>query len=355
MTAPSPALLPAGRTLAGWWRQLAPWQPRAIWVGQLLLHRVEALTRLNRNCPLDPFTRLVLQALTLEAEASPPRLEGRLHLGLQVVFQVLRQLERTGLARSAADAWAITDLGRQALEQGTFPRPAEERRTFHFVEGEGPTPAVHFLNLGTVGGGTAYTPDEGWRFDDRVLAECVRRPAEWKQRHGFPTDVEEYLHLNGPVPTGTPPPEMWQRVVVDRPERLPAVLVRAGADAAERLLGFPVRTEGWLLQAVKPLFELGADWPEVFPDLVHEPPADAWREAWRGWCHPRNLPAAEVEASTPELHDCRLRVLAPARLLERLRSARSDVFRGEAWVLAGTGRLRRAAVLELVAANAAGT
>ena len=37
MTAPSPALFPAGRTLAGWWRQLAPWQPTAVWVGQLLL------------------------------------------------------------------------------------------------------------------------------------------------------------------------------------------------------------------------------------------------------------------------------------------------------------------------------
>jgi hypothetical protein len=354
MTAPSPALLPAGRTLAGWWRQLAPWQPRGVWVGQLLLHRVEALTRLNRNCPLDPFTRLVLHALTLEAETTPRRLEGRLHLGPQVVLQVLRQLERAGLARAAADSWAATDLGRRAQEQGTFPRPAEERRTFAFVEGEGSAVAAHFLNLAAAAGGTAYTPGEGWRFDGGLLAECIRRPAEWKQRHGFPADVEEFLHLNGPVPEGTPPPEMWQRVVVDRPERFPTVLVRTGAEpAAERLLGFAVRTEGWLLQAGKPAFELAADWSEVFPDLAHEPPADAWRQAWRGWCQPRSLPAAEVVACTLMLHDCQLRVGAPARLVERLRAARSDIFRGEAWVLAGSGRLRRAAVLELLEGHAA--
>jgi hypothetical protein len=349
MTAPSPALFPAGRTLAGWWRQLAPWQPTAVWVGQLLLHRVEALTRLNRSCPLDAFTRLILQALALEDGVSAARLEGRLHLGTQIVFQVLRQLEHAGLARAAGDAWAVTDLGRRALEQGAFARAAEERRTFHFVEGEGPAPSVHYLNLGPGAGGTASPPAEGWRFDAGVLTACLGRPAEWKQRHGFPADVEEFLPLNGPVPEGTPAPEMWQRVVLDRPERFPAALVRTGAGAgAERLLGFAVRTEGWLLQAARPAFEVGADWPEVFPDLAHEPPADAWRQAWRGWCQPRSLPGAEVEACTLELHDCQLRVHAPGRLVERLRAARSDIFRGEAWVLAGGGRLRRAAVLELV-------
>jgi hypothetical protein len=43
-----------------------------------------------------------------------------------------------------------------------------------------------------------------------------------------------------------------------------------------------------------------------------------------------------------------LRVLAPGRLIDRLRAARSDALKNEAWLLAGTGRLRAAAVIELV-------
>ena len=80
-----------------------------------------------------------MRALALESEAPIQRLEGHLHLGPQVVFQVLRQLEHAGLARTTtAGAWVLTDLGRRALEQGTFSRSVEERRTFYFVEGEGP-------------------------------------------------------------------------------------------------------------------------------------------------------------------------------------------------------------------------
>jgi hypothetical protein len=352
MTVPSPALFPGGRILSGWWRQLAALQPRALWVGQFVLHRIDALTRVIQRSPLDSFTQLLLRALDLEPESSTSRLEGRLHLGAQVVRQLLRGLERIGLARSLPpDAWTLTDLGRGALEQGAFPRPVEERRTFSFVEPENPSPPPHFLNVGPAAG-VPCPPGEEGRFARELLDECLRRPAEWKQRHGFPTDVEEVLDVSTPLPENTPPLEMWQRVVVDRPERFPAALVLTGGPAdGERLQGFAVRPEGWLLQASKPAFELDGDWAEVFPDLVRDPAADVWRPAWRAWCQPRGLPASEVEACSVELHDCRLRVLAPPRLVDRLRAARSDVFKGEAWVLAGTGRLRQAAVLELVEAK----
>ena len=38
---------PNARTLAGWWRLLAPQRPLALWVGYLFLHRVEALVYLH--------------------------------------------------------------------------------------------------------------------------------------------------------------------------------------------------------------------------------------------------------------------------------------------------------------------
>jgi len=41
-------------------------------------------------------------------------------------------------------------------------------------------------------------------------------------------------------------------------------------------------------------------------------------------------------------------VRAPHRLIERLRAARSDAIKQEAWLLAGAGRTRTAAQLELL-------
>src|SRR5262249_28401338 len=141
------------------------------------------------------------------------------------------------------------------------------------------------------------------------------------------------------------------RIILDRPERLVAALVLAAAGRGEnrgRLLGFAVQPEGWVLQVQEPVFVLEADWQEVFPELAVDLPAELWQQAWRNWCQPRSLPGAEVDACALERQGHRLRVTATPRVIERLRAARSDVFKGEAWLLAGTGRLRAAAQLELV-------
>src|SRR5262249_38746862 len=98
MTVASSLAFPGSRTLAGWWRQLAPFRPFALWTGHLFLHHVEALVRLNRACRPDPFTLLVLKALTLATTAAG--LDALLHLGKQVVGQVLRVLAEEGLVQS---------------------------------------------------------------------------------------------------------------------------------------------------------------------------------------------------------------------------------------------------------------
>ena len=78
-----------------------------------------------------------------------------------------------------------------------------------------------------------------------------------------------------------------------------------------------------------------------------EPPLAAWHAAWSGWCQRRSLPTVEVEACILDHQANLVRVRAPARLLDRLRAARSDALKGEAWLLAGTGRARMAARIEL--------
>jgi hypothetical protein len=335
------------------------------------LHQVEALVRLARTVPADPLTLFILQALTLTERAAHPgprpadewlgRLNERLHLGPQVLRQALRGLEAEGMVQAAPDGtWTVTALGRHALDRKEFPRATRERRSFHFVESTAENsaarPAPQFLPLHN-SSGIPWPAAEGRDFDVRALAACVARAPEWKRKHGFPLDVQEVLLLpEEGGEKGTEPPArggaLWERVILDRPERVLAVLVLTTCpEGGPQLVGLPVRQDGWVLQAGTPLFNLGEGWQEVFPDLAEEPSPEVWRQAWRAWCEPRGLPAGEVNACTLERQGERLRVTAPPSLVERLRVTRSDALRGEAWLLAGEGPVRAAAVVELVEAG----
>ena len=363
MTAVSPLVFPRSRTLAAWWKQLADLQPRALWVGNLLLHRVEALAALHLLSRLDPLSFFVLRAVAL-AGATLPRLNERLHLGLPLLRELLLFLERAQLIRPEDNgSWSLTTLGQQGIEQGSYTRPRKERRTFYFVESEQPARPPHFLKFQKETTTLASPGVDGWHFEPALLQACIDRPVEWKQRFGFPQEVQQILGTDPEEARALPASQTWQRIVFDRVERLVAALVLVPAVETgavphsskkltsgdeERLLGFAVKPGGWELQAGEPAFVLNTDWQDAFPELAEEPPLDQWRQAWREWCQPRGLPAADVDACVLEPQGCRLRLSAPPRLVERLRAARSDVFKGEAWVLAGTGRLREAAVIELV-------
>jgi hypothetical protein len=362
MTAASPLVFPGGRVVAGWWRQLAPPPPRALWVGHFLLHRVEALVEVTRAAGLDRFSRLLLRALTLAPSQSVPDLDARLHLGTQVLDRLLRRFQAEGLAEPGADGWASTDLARLALDQGYYPRTGQERLVFHFVDRPGPAggppPAPPLLPL-RLPAESPWPAPEGWSFDPGWLDACLRQPEEWKRGHGFPVEARRVLGLeamNGgpapPLPGGEAAPA-WRQVILDRPEHLLVLVTLVREEGQpERLLGYAVRQDGWVLQAATPAFALGPDWRDLFPQLGEEMPFEAWRQAWRVWCQPRGLPPAEVEACALERHDHHLRVLAPRRLVERLRAARSDALKGEAWLVAGTGGVRSVALVELVEAPA---
>jgi hypothetical protein len=351
MTVAAPLLFPGSRTLSGWWRQLDPWRPRALWVGHLLLHRVEALVELSRPRRTDPILQLVLRALrlddTADARTVPERLEEverLLHLERPLLAQVVRRLEAEGLIQTRAGRW-LTPLGDQAAEQGEYPQMARERRVFYFLDGTRTGRRPHFLPLKRPGHAAGPPPD-GWNFDVADLDACLRQGAEWKRRHGFPEEVQEL------VPPGPNATAAWQSVILDRAERLVAALILAPPDdGGERLLGFAVQEETWVLEATEPVFTLRAGWPEAFLELGRDPSLEQWRDAWRAWCQPRGLPVEEVNTCRLERQGHRLKVGAPTRLLERLQTGRGDALRGKAWVLAGEGPYRAAAVIDLIPAQ----
>jgi hypothetical protein len=336
-----PLVFPSSRVLAGWWRQLAPFSPRSLAVGHLLLHHVEALV-LTRGGPRsdEPFAPLILRALTLSPQAaSPAELEGRLHVGRQFLGRILAGLEASGFVEAdAAGRCHVTPAGRSLAGGGGPQPPRPERRAFHFRD----TPAAAFVPLEPW---FCYpvAPPANWSFDPAALPRCVAQSPDWKRRRGFPQEVTAVLT---PEESGDEPPA-WQRVMVDRAEHLVLALAVVPGDTDEgELRGFAVESRGWLLVGGRPVLAMGPGWPEAFPEVAPGPPPEAWRGAWRTWCQGRGVPPAAAEACALSRDGCALRVEVPGEVRERLHLGNGEASREEVWLLAGEGGLRTAARVE---------
>jgi hypothetical protein len=324
MTAGLPFPIPPDRVLSSWRRALADFQPRRLWLGQLLLHRVEALVRVARRREVEPVRLALLRQL---AEAAP--LE-HLRVDRDVLARLLQELSADGLIESGGDG-RLTERGRQALDSDAYTAPVEERRVFTFLDEGDPKRPLLFAPL--QGRAVALAPPPGWRFDAATLEECVRRSPEWKARHGFPRDVEAVL-------TPTAAATDWRRVILDRAEQILMVFIRAD-DAPERRFGFAVRADDWMLQTAAPAISLDEEDRGVLPASGAEPSPEEWREAWRVWCQRRGL--SDADACRIESLEDRVRVTAPRPLISTLGGDRN-----EAWLLAGVGRTRVAAPVEIM-------
>lgn len=349
MNPAKPLSFPGGRTLAGWWKQLAPRHPLELWFGHLFLVRLEALVRSQRSLPLDRLTRVLLEAVAVTPAATLTTLNHRLQLGVPVLAQLYCSLSKEGLVESSSTgAWRLTDPGRQALQEGVHHKTIQERLAFHFRQSESPEQPPHFVRLRecpTLPLSELRTPFKLSHFES-----CLHQSAVWKQRHGFPTEVRELVSLDrGELASTDANRIVWNRVVLLQPEQLPIILMTRVAGSRRQLLGFAVRIDGWILEAERPLLEVEDDWAELFPELKHSSPEESWKEAWLEWCRARGLSKSDAEPCAIQHQGCRLRVIASPRLLERFRSGRSDVLKGEAWLLGGSGPLRPMAALEVVA------
>lgn len=336
----SSLIFPGSKTLAGWWRQLAPHQPLALWVGYAYVHRIEATVQVLAARPLEPLAGLVLQAIDVEqsagAKVGAAELAERLRLPEPILQHVARGLTEAGLL-SAGDGWCATDMGRHAFASRQVPHRSWERRVFPFIErldGTGQRAgAPCFAPLADCVG-VPWQVEPAYRFDPAALETCITEVADWKVGHCFPLDAEALAKDAGLAP--------WQHVLVDRSERVMLVFVLS---KEERLLGFAVKVETWTLHDQAPALRLPGAARRLWPDLAHDTPLALWQDAWRAWCRQRQLPANEVDACTVTHQPPRLEVQAPPRLVQRLQAAKSDLFKGDAWLLVGDGFFRPAAQL----------
>ena len=331
----SSLIFPGSKTLAGWWRQLAPHQPTALAIGYAFLHRIEAPVHVHCDQELDPLAHFVLQALSL----SDADLAGRLHLPAPALQTVLIQLQSENLAARTSNAWQLTERGHAALQAGTIPVHVIQRRVFPFLERLDSSGArvsePCFVPLSECVS-VPWPVDEAHHIEIGELRKIASQSVEWKKANGFPLDVEAFADASSL--------DVTQQVIVDRPERVMIVLISI---AAHEVLGFAVKAESWTLFDRTPVVRMPSASESLWSASVQAPKTEVWQESWRSWCKQRQLPTNEVEICALNYRPPRLEVQAPARLVQRLQAAKSDLFKGEAWLLAGDGYIRTAAQLAI--------
>jgi hypothetical protein len=348
MTADSALAFPASKALAGWWRHLAPYKPSSIWIAHLILHRVEAPVIAQQPSPVDSLGLFVLKAVAVTPGATASAIADLLDLPAGFVRQVLKDLATNDLVHENPDnSWATTATGAEAIKHGIYTRAELQRRPFYFVENEQAAPP-QYLYLVNHPDMTEWHAHDAWRFDVNVLQNCLAEPVQWKQQRRFPDDVLRVAGLACAETTRPAARADWQSIILDQPKHLLALLITVGQSSGQELLGFAIQQEPLALKSDPPAFQLSAPWQQVFPTIAQDPALDQWRQAWHEWCRPRGLLLPETENCPLERRGYKLRAMLSNQLISRLRDIHSEALRGETWLLAGSGRTRAAATLQIV-------
>jgi hypothetical protein len=341
MTFPRPAAFPGGRVLAGWWKQLAAWRPRTLWIGSLLLERVEVLCRLRQTEPLPPLEGILLEALDPVTARPGAALDQALGLGPNLLERLLARLELRNVVRNISPGWLLTPAGISARQHGCLPGSRSERRAFWFLADPDQLNSPAFVVPTSFGGLHAIDDIPVSHCSLQELNQSVNQDGAWKRRRGFPEDVEAILTPETPS-SGQ---GAWERLVVVYPYSLQAALITfTQANGTPGLAVFPYQEHGWSL-ATRPVIELAAGWEEIFPHLPIEPSEEVIAGAWRRWLAQRGQ-AQAAELYRLERHAETIGVLPRSDGGEILGGPRGDLARGEAWLVLHEGTLRQVTRLE---------
>jgi hypothetical protein len=355
MTVPEALSFPGSRVLAGWRSDLRAYHPQSLWIAHVVLHRVEAMVRSTSAVTLDRLSLLLIRFSTLTASLGTKESLNALSLDRSFLVGMLQGLARDGLIQRGEDGnWRPTPAGSRALAEGKYEHVQERRRVFAFLATLDGGPA-HFVNVLEAPEVAGSFPAFECGFDPAEYHACFTQTPEWKRRHGFPENVTATTPFSGRTEETTSPPSDWRRVLVDHPSRAVLALAQTVDAAGTReMLGFWIDPRGWVLHSGRPAVQWRDGWRDVFPSMRDDIPMEAWRKTWNEWCHSRGLQVADVERCSLIALDHRLIVHTSRRLIERLKALRSDALKGEAWLLAGNGAVRRAALLEVIEADPEG-
>jgi hypothetical protein len=346
MTEGSSLLFPPSQVLSGWWKELALLYPKQVWVGYLTVYHVEAPVATPAPTVRDSLSLFILRALALRTPQTWQDLDRELHLGQFMLVPLLRDLAQHQLVEQApGDAWRLGPRAASAIESNRLAEHRHSRRTFAFRQPQSVAKPPIFIDL------RADTPwiegpsDRPCHFDPAVLDECFQRSPDWKRKYGFPTELGRPISLASRQSNHAP---SWHDIILVQPRCVPVVVVVSSAVAGrEQLIGLSFTEEEWSLNLREPAFACEESWRERFTDLRRTLSPEEWRQSWRLWCQAHGLSDSDSRecALTPEL--LRLRVSAPAHVVDRVRTAVSKTNGG--CLLAGDDFLRNLVRIDIEA------
>jgi hypothetical protein len=283
-------------------------------LGECFFHAVEALVEVEDVEGIDPMPLFVLRAFEFARPADVEHLDGILHIGRQVMRQMLNGMAASGLvAVESESTYCITEAGRSTLQTGQVIRRIPARRIFRFLH-----PAMNYVAVHDPKGNLlievspSHAPSP-WEFSPDVLRHVIAQSADWKRRHGFPTNVADVITeplspeatepvnpgpglANAPADSSLGQATQLQHVVVDKAQVVTCALVmrQIAADVAE-LSGYPVSGHGNLIRGIQPLFSLHdlLEAEQAFPTLLKPPTPQEVKAGWLTLAARHMLPEAE--------------------------------------------------------------
>lgn len=283
-------------------------------LGECFFHTVEALVAVEEVEGIDPMPLFVLRAFEFARPADVEHLDGVLHIGRQVMRQVLNGMTANGLVAAESEStYCLTESGRNTLQTGHVIRRTPARRIFRFLHPAMKYVAVHDPKGNLLSDLSPRRTPSPWEFSPDLLRHAIAQSADWKRRHGFPANVAdvitEPLSPEAVEPVNPEPglvaahadssqgqAKPLQHLVVDKAQVVTCALVirPIAADAAE-LSGYPVSGHGKLVRGTQPLFSLHApvEVAQVFPGLLQPPTPQEVTGGWLTLAARLMLPEAE--------------------------------------------------------------
>lgn len=312
----------------------------AVFVGECFFHAVEALVAVEEVEGIDPMPLFTLRAFEFAQPATVEQLDGVLHLGRQVIRQLLTGLAADGLVAESAATFRLTDAGSGTLRTGRIVKHVEDRRQFYFLHPAMEYVAVHNPRGNVLSDLAPSRVPEPWTFDAALLESAIAQPAEWKRSHHFPHAIAQVItrptSANPEVREESPQDALvtcrtkedmdkaskllkhWRHIVVDKAQVVVcAVVIRMSGEDANDLAAYPVAAHGSLVGGRgQPLFCLrnSGDIDQAFPGLWSVPAPDKVTETWRTFAARHML--SEPDLASVRFEQDRLIVTLDSGLIE---------------------------------------
>lgn len=283
-------------------------------ISECFFHTVEALVEVEEMKGIDPMSDFVLRAFEFAHPAKIEHLDDVLHIGRQMMRQILNGMVASGLVAAESEStYRLTESGRNSLQTGRIFTRIPARRIFRFLHPAMSYVAVHDPKGNLLSELSPSRTPFPWEFSPDVLRHAIAQSDDWKRRHGFPANVADVLtevlspeareSVSPEAELATAPADPWQgqakplqHLVVDKAQVVTCTLVvrQGNADDVE-LSGYPVSVQGNLVRGKQPLFSLHdpVEVGRVFPGLLEPPTPKEVTDGWLTLAARLMLPEAE--------------------------------------------------------------